>query len=246
MAIYTYCRVPMGLQVEEGDSLETQQRQVQGYAQMHGFVIAAHFVESGVSGLVPLGERTEGQRLLAVLKSGDAVITPKLHRMFRSARNALDTMTALQDQGVALHIIDLGGDFTANGSARLVSTTLAAVAGPGRRRAEKRNVKTEPSRARERAVEVKRGHRDGENFGFKHLENGTVVPVWAEQAAIRELRQLRAEGVPFPTLLGFMEARGFLMSPKCVRDILARFPIKESVAEPSAVPSRKRRAYGRH
>jgi DNA invertase Pin-like site-specific DNA recombinase len=48
----------------------------------------AIFVELGVSGSKPLGERPEGARLLAALKAGDVVITPKLDRMFRSALNA--------------------------------------------------------------------------------------------------------------------------------------------------------------
>jgi putative DNA-invertase from lambdoid prophage Rac len=37
------------------------------------------------------------------------MITPKLDRMFRSARDALDVLERLKRQNVALHMIDLGG-----------------------------------------------------------------------------------------------------------------------------------------
>ena len=47
------------------------------------------FVEAGVSGSVPLAGRPEGQRLLAaVVAKGDAIVTPKLDRMFPSASDA--------------------------------------------------------------------------------------------------------------------------------------------------------------
>ena len=44
-----------------------------------------HVMEAGVSGSVPLSERPQGRALLTALQAGDAVITAKLHRMFRSA-----------------------------------------------------------------------------------------------------------------------------------------------------------------
>jgi len=91
----------------------------------------AIFVERGVSGSKPLGERPDGARLLAALKAGDVVITPKLDRMFRSALNALDVLGRLKDRGVSLHMIDLGGDVTGNGISKLVFTILPAVAEAG-------------------------------------------------------------------------------------------------------------------
>jgi putative DNA-invertase from lambdoid prophage Rac len=65
---------------------------------MQGLPLEAVFVERGVSGSKPLGERLEGVRLLAVLKAGDVVITAKLDRMFRSALNALDVLGQLKDR----------------------------------------------------------------------------------------------------------------------------------------------------
>jgi len=48
------------------------------------------YVERGVSSSKPVGERQEGSRLLEACQPGDAVITPKLDRMFRSSLAALN------------------------------------------------------------------------------------------------------------------------------------------------------------
>ena len=126
MAVYSYARVSTTAQAEEGESLGAQQRRVEGYAMQHDLTVDRHFVERGVSGSVPLDERPEGKTLLAILKPGDVIITPKLDR--RSALNALGVLEGLKQQGVSLHMIDLGGDVTGNGISKLVFTILSAVA----------------------------------------------------------------------------------------------------------------------
>ena len=88
MAVYSYTRVSTTKQADKGESLEAQQRRVEGYAMQQDLTVDRRFVERGVSGSVPLDERPEGQALLAILKPGDVIITPKLDRMFRSALNA--------------------------------------------------------------------------------------------------------------------------------------------------------------
>src|SRR5829696_3123246 len=120
MATYGYTRCSTALQAEEGESLGAQRRTVEGYAMMHGLALDQVFVERGVSGSKPIGERPEGARMLAAVVASDVIITPKLDRMFRSALDALDVLARLKDQGVSLHMIDLGGDVTGNGISKLV------------------------------------------------------------------------------------------------------------------------------
>ena len=93
--VFGYARVSTTMQADEGESLDVQQRTIAGYAQMHGMTIEHTFVEHGVSGSKPLGDRPEGAKLLASLKPGDVVITPKLDRMFRSALDALDVLAKM-------------------------------------------------------------------------------------------------------------------------------------------------------
>jgi putative DNA-invertase from lambdoid prophage Rac len=109
MAVYGYCRVSTVKQANEGESLDVQRRQIEGYALMHGLTIAEVMVEEGVSGSVPVEERPVGSALFAKLERGDIVIAAKLDRLFRSALDALKVVESLKGRGVKLHLLDLGG-----------------------------------------------------------------------------------------------------------------------------------------
>jgi putative DNA-invertase from lambdoid prophage Rac len=41
MAVYGYVRVSTARQASEGESLEVQKRQIEGYAHMHGLTLAS-------------------------------------------------------------------------------------------------------------------------------------------------------------------------------------------------------------
>jgi putative DNA-invertase from lambdoid prophage Rac len=191
MKVFGYVRVSTSEQAINGDSLYAQNSQVTGYAMMKGWEIADIFIEAGVSGSVPLAARPQGQRLLAILKPGDAVVTPKLDRMFRSASDALGTLEEMKEQRISLHMIDLGGDVCGNGISKLVFTILSAVA------------ENERDRIRERIRDVKRhlasqGVYGGGNkpFGYDVVD-GRLVPNMAEQKALANMRKLRAAGMSF-------------------------------------------------
>jgi DNA invertase Pin-like site-specific DNA recombinase len=194
MAVYSYARVSTARQADEGESLGAQERTLAGYAMMHGLAITKSFVERGVSGSVPLNDRIQGRALLGALKSGDIIITPKLDRMFRSALDALNILADLKDRGINLHMIDLGGDVTANGISKLVFTILSAVA------------EAERDRIRERISTVKadqkaRGRYLGGivPYGYQ-LVNKQLEPVAEKQEVIARIRELRAGGRPLRTV----------------------------------------------
>lgn len=217
MPVYGYARVSTGRQVAEGESLDVQQRQVEGYAMMIGLRLDGMFIERGVSGSKPLGDRPEGAALLAALQPGDTIITAKLDRMFRSSLNALDVLARLKARSISLHMIDLGGDVTGNGISKLVFTILSAVA------------EAERDRIRERIAIVKEDQRGRGRylggtvpFGFAVDGEGSLLEVEGEQAAIREMLALRAGNASLRAIAGAMKARGFAMSHNRVADILAR------------------------
>ena len=83
--------------------------------------------------------RAFGQRLAAA--------DPAFHEHLVSPCDALDVLSQLKRRGIALHMIDLGGDTTGNGVSKLVFTILSAVA------------EAERDRTRERITEVKRDQR---------------------------------------------------------------------------------------
>jgi DNA invertase Pin-like site-specific DNA recombinase len=106
MATFGYCRVSTAKQAAEGESLDVQRRQIEGYALMQGLTLDDVVVEEGVSGSIPVHERPKGGPLLAGLKKDDAVIAPKLDRLFRSALGVLTVVEDLKKRGVSLHLLD--------------------------------------------------------------------------------------------------------------------------------------------
>jgi DNA invertase Pin-like site-specific DNA recombinase len=190
MQVLGYIRVSTVEQAANGDSLDTQRQQIVGYAMMKGWQVSQFFIEAGVSGSVPLSERPEAERLLAIAKTGDVIITARLDRAFRSAADALVTLEELKGQGIGLHMIDLGGDVCGNGISKLVFTILSAVA------------ENERDRIRERIRDVKRHlasrgvYAGGKRpFGFDVVD-GRLVPNIKEQAALRKMVMLRKRKKP--------------------------------------------------
>jgi DNA invertase Pin-like site-specific DNA recombinase len=223
MAVYGYARVSTQRQAEEGESLGVQRRQIEGYASMLGLAAPRLFVEEGVSGSKPLSERPAAKQLLAVLKPGDVIIAAKLDRMFRSALDALGNLNALKEQGVALHLIDLGGDVTGNGISRLVFTILSAVAESERDRIRGRVQET-------KADQRKRNRHLGGTrpFGYRiersecDLRGGQLIPDEREQEAIAQMHALRDEGKSLRAIAAAMREQGFSISHEGVAEVLRR------------------------
>jgi putative DNA-invertase from lambdoid prophage Rac len=216
VAVHTYTRVSTERQADEGESIAVQERTVAGYAQMHGLTVDRVFSERGVSGSKPLADRPEGAALLAALQPGDTVITPKLDRMFRSASDALANLDVMKRKGVSLHMIDLGGDVTGNGIAKLVFTILSAVA------------EAERDRIKERVAVVKADQKTRDRFlggdapfGYRveadydaagKRKGGHLVKDPDKQAAIAAMRAMHREGKSLRTIAAVMQARGVKIS----------------------------------
>jgi DNA invertase Pin-like site-specific DNA recombinase len=216
MAVYGYIRVSTARQAEEGLSLEVQRRQVEGYALMHGMVLQGVSVEEGVSGSVPLAERPAGRAMVALLKRGDAMIAAKLDRAFRSALDALQVVQEFRKRGVALHLLDVGGDI-ANGHGKLFMTIVAAFA------------EAERDRIRERITDVKRDQRDRSRFlggkrpfGYWINAEGELVVNEREQAAVARARELRATGMSLRKIASVLAAEGVEVSVPTLQRLLSR------------------------
>ncbi len=187
MAIYGYVRVSTAMQADNGESLDAQRRQVEGYAMQQGWDMGHVFVERGISGGKALADRPEGAKLLKGLRRGDAVVAPKLDRVFRSALDALQVCADFKRQGLSLYLLDLGGDVTGNGVAGLFMKIAAAFA------------EFERDRIAERQRDVKadmraRGRYLGGYVPFGHrVKDGALVEVPEEQVAIRTMVTMRAK-----------------------------------------------------
>ncbi len=215
MAVYGYARVSTIRQETEGESLDVQRRQIEGYALMHGMSLTEVLVEGGVSGSVPVEERPVGGALFAKAQRGDIIIAAKLDRLFRSALDALKVVESLKTRGVKLHLLDLGGDIAGNGISKLFLTIAAAFA------------EAERDRIRERISQVKadqksRGRFLGGTvpFGFRRGDDGELLPHEAEQEAIREMISLYGQGSSLRAIAADMKAKGHNISHEGVAGVL--------------------------
>jgi DNA invertase Pin-like site-specific DNA recombinase len=216
--IYGYARVSTERQADEGVSLDEQIRRIEGRALEQGWQIAEVFVERGVSGSIPLGDRPEGARLLTALQPGDIVIAAKLDRMFRSALDALNVIRDFQRQRISLWLLDLGGDVSGDGIARLVLTILAAIAEFERERIGERI--RDAKRHQRRSGQYLGGDRP---FGWRVGEDGMLVEDEAEQRALADMREMRDAGTSFRSIAAQIEqTHGIQISHQGVKRVLQR------------------------
>lgn len=189
---YGYARVSTERQSNEGHSLADQEQRIRGYAQSAGLTLDGVFVEGGVSGGKRFSARPKGAELLATLRPGDHIIATKLDRCFRSACDALNVAEDFRNKGIHLHLIDIGGDCTGNGVAKLVFNILAAVA------------EMERGRISERVRSVKQHLRQSGYFtgghvarGYNVTDDGKLVAEERWQECLNAMKQMRAEGMPY-------------------------------------------------
>jgi len=150
--------------------------------------------------------------------STDAVVSPKLDRVFRSALDALQQTEALRARGVSLHLLNLGGDIAGNGLSRLFMMIAAAFA------------ELERDRIRERITQVKRDQKARGRFlggtrppfGFRAGESGDLVPDEAEQAGIAKAKRMRSRGKSLRCIAAKLALEGHRLNPESVRRMLTR------------------------
>src|SRR5262249_18329694 len=149
-------------------SLVEQERRIHGVAMVRGESVAQAFSDPGVSGSLQLSRRPGGRDMLAALKSGDVIVAAKLDRLFRSAKDALNTVEDLKEQGVGAILAEIGTErITDNGVSKLFFSMRGAFAEFERNRIAERMDEGRNAK-RERG-----GFIGGEPpFGFSRIGNG--------------------------------------------------------------------------
>lgn len=123
-----YARVSTQMQVQDGVSLDVQERQLINAAEFHGFTEWEIVREEGKSGKSVKG-RPELQRALKLLeqKVADALIVTRLDRLARSTSDFLGIVDMANKQGWRLIMLDLNLD-TSSYQGRFVVTVMSALA----------------------------------------------------------------------------------------------------------------------
>ena len=202
-----YTRCSTNEQADSGLGLDAQSDRIKAYCVMRGIDLADIITDAGVSGGKPLATRDGGLRLLTDLKDkrADAVVMLKLDRMFRNAGDCLTTVERWEKTGVALHVVDMGGNAidTTSAAGRFMLVVLAGAA------EMERNLTRERTRS---AMAVKRsnGQRIGTvPYGYDLAgDSATLVPNEAEQAVITEIRLWRAAGRTLEQIADELTTRG--------------------------------------
>jgi putative DNA-invertase from lambdoid prophage Rac len=194
MTIFGYTRVSTAEQANNGDSLETQQKIIIGYAQSRGEEIDPSniYVEAGVSGSIEFSKRPEASKLYELLQNGDILIIPKIDRGFRNIRDALNTLHELKLKNISVHFIDLGGDATSSGISQILFTILGAFAD------------FERTRIAQRISEVKQVQKSKgiylggvPPFGYTINNDGRVELDPEKSAALHLIFKLRDQNVSY-------------------------------------------------
>ncbi len=202
-----YVRCSTHEQADSGLGLDAQAERIRAYCTLKALRLFDIITDAGVSGGKPLAGREGGQRLLEAIRErrAEAVVMHKLDRMFRNAGDCLTTVERWEKAGVALHVVDLGGNAidTTSAAGRFMLVVLAGAA------EMERNLTRERTRS---AMAVKRanGQRIGTvPYGFNVTANGTtLVPNNSEQAVIHEIQAMRAGGMTLEAIADALTERG--------------------------------------
>ena len=186
-----YIRVSTEEQVRGGVSLAAQEEKLKAYCKLVGLQIAAIIREEGVSGGKPLATRPCGEDLLRLVtrKKVKHVVALKLDRLFRDAEDALHQTKVWDANGVALHLVDMGGQTvnTATAMGRYFLTMMAGFA------ELERNLIAERTEA---ALAHKKAHREVYSptpYGFDR-EEGALKVNPEEQKTVAMIKKLRKKG----------------------------------------------------
>ncbi len=215
MATYGYVRVSTQLQVNDGLSIDAQQRQIEGYAMMHNMTLDKVFIERAVSGSKSFDQRPQGKQLSEALVAGDVIICSKLDRLFRSARDALVVTDELKAKNCSLHLLDLGGNVSGNGISKMFFTIVASFA------------EFERDRIAERISDVKANEKEkgrfiggSRPFGYQISKDGFLVKDATEQKMICHAKQLRSENKSYRTIAEQISSSGTNVSHMTIKKIL--------------------------
>ncbi len=123
-----YCRVSTKEQVEEGNSLSTQQKICKEYAFKNGYDVLETFIEQGES--AKTADRTEWNRLMLFCtsrkKAVDAVIAYKIDRISRNIYDYTQIKTILKRHGIEIR--STTEHFEDNPAGRFMENMIANVA----------------------------------------------------------------------------------------------------------------------
>lgn len=211
MTVYIYARVSTVEQAsEEKSSLDDQIERCKGALQVARVKDEPTIImDPGISGSIPLSERPGGKAMWDSLKSGDMVMASKLDRLFRSAHDALNTVSHFQTNNVDLVLIDISVDpVTKSAIAKMFLTILSGVA------------EFEKYRILERTSDGRKGKKDSGGhiggrapYGFKitgEKKTSKLVPLEGEQYVISIIKGMNEKNASIGDIIKHLIGLGIM------------------------------------
>ena len=184
------------------------------------------FTETAVSGGVPLIERPTGRLVAELIGDGSVqhVVVLKVDRLFRNVADALATVEDWNRRGVALHVVDLGGQAintsTAGGWMCFVQLCVMA-------EFERRLMSERTKAGLQHRKENGKVYTGSPPYGWDHVD-GHRVENEIEQQVIKLIKGDHADGATLQRIadrlndLNQRTKRGGQWSPKQVSRVLKR------------------------
>lgn len=219
-----YLRVSTEEQVN-GSSLDAQLASLTAYCTMQNLVPSLVLREEGVSGTIPIFKRPKGSQLINLIQSKQIthIVSIKLDRLFRSASDALSVMNILDEQGIALHLVEAGGTTinTSSATGKLMLQMMGVFA------EFERNLIAERIRTSIR-------HKKNTGQVFNHTPYGysrqgdILIEEPNEQRVIAEIHAMRGAGLSMWSIAESLNSKGTLTkkgrswAAQSVKNILTR------------------------
>jgi DNA invertase Pin-like site-specific DNA recombinase len=205
-----YIRVSTTEQAAEGVSLDAQADRLHAYCRMRSLRVVEVVTDAGVSAGKALKAREGGARVLELVRSKTvtAVVAYKLDRLFRDCADCLTVTRDWDRRGVALHLVDLGGQAidTSSAMGRFFLTVMAGAAELERGMVGERTAAAMAHKRR------KLEYCGGEPpYGY-WLDRDTLTlhPCPEEQTVIAAARECREGGLSLREVGATLTAKGLL------------------------------------
>lgn len=195
MKLIAYLRVSTDTQAEEGHGLDVQERMIRAWATRHRHTMVAWECDSGVSGTKPADQRPGLASVLLAVRNGEAdgVVVRDLDRLAREVTVQEAVLAELwRRSDVRVFSVTTGEvlrDDPDDPMRTAMRQMMGVFAGLERRMLVKR------LRDGRKAKAARGGHAVGPApYGWL-AEAGELVPIPAEQRALKRMRKLHAQGL---------------------------------------------------
>lgn len=245
MRYVVYLRVSTDAQSEGGHGLEIQEQACRAWLRSHRHRLVEVCTDAGRSGTADVGDRPGLARALALVgaEKADGILVYRLDRLARDVILQEQILAELHRRGRELHSCSSTedenlADTPDDPHRKLVRVILGAIA------THERDVIRLRLKAGRTRKEMLGGYAGGPPpFGWAAVR-GELVKVPAEQATIRIMRRMRADGYSYREIKARLESTGHRSRvshgkwrPDTIRGILERDRLQRPPSHNGATPS---------